>query len=51
MHSIYIGQLLRPAAVPLIVRMRILLGGVAIVYEYPHLAMVHVVEYFASLVK
>ena len=38
MHSIYIGQLLRPAAAPLIVCMRVCLGGVAMVCDYPHLA-------------
>ena len=36
MRSIYIGQLLRPAAVPLIVHMRVILGGVAMVCDYPH---------------
>ena len=36
MCSIYIGQLLQPAAAPLIVHMRVLLGGVAIIYDYPH---------------
>ena len=36
MHSIYIGQLVRPAPAPLIVCMRIHLGGVAIIYYYPH---------------
>ena len=39
MRSIYIGQLLQPAAAPLIVHMRILLGGVVIIYNYPHLAV------------
>ena len=39
MHSIYIGQLFWPAAAPLIVCMRVLLGGVAIVYDYPHPAI------------
>ena len=39
MRSIYIGQLVRPAAVPLTVRMRICLQGVAIVYYYPHPAI------------
>ena len=36
MHSIYIGQLLRPAAAPLIVCMYVHLGGVAIMCDYPH---------------
>ena len=36
MYSIYIGQLVRPAAAPLIVRMHIRLGGVAIINYYPH---------------
>ena len=36
MRSIYIGQLLRPAAAPLIVCMRVRLGGVAIMCDYPH---------------
>ena len=40
MHSIYIGQLMRPAAAPLIVRMRLRLGGAAIVCDYPHPAMI-----------
>ena len=39
MHSIYIGQLLRPAAAPLIMRMRVCLGGVAMVCDYPHPAL------------
>ena len=39
MHSIYIGQLVRPAAAPLIVRIRVRLGGVAIIYYYPHPAI------------
>ena len=39
MRSIYIGELLRPAAAPLIVPMRIRLGGVAIVCDYPHPAV------------
>ena len=40
MHSIYIGQLLRPAATPLTVRMCVCLGGVAMVCDYPHPAVV-----------
>ena len=36
MRSIYIGQCLRPAAAPLIVRMHVHLGGVANAYYYPH---------------
>ena len=36
MRSIYIGQLVQPAAAPLIMHMRIHLGGVAIVYYCPH---------------
>ena len=36
MHSIYIGQLLRPAATPLTICMHIRLGGVAMVCDYPH---------------
>ena len=35
-RSIYIGQLLGPAAAPLIVRMRAHLGSVAMVCDYPH---------------
>ena len=45
MHSTYIGQLLRPAAVPLIVHMHVLLGGVAIIYDYPHPALLHKSQY------
>ena len=40
MHSIYIGQQLWPAAAPLIIHMRVRLGGVAIVYYYPQPAFV-----------
>ena len=40
MHSIYIEQLLRPAAAPLIVCMHVCLGGVAMVCDYPHPAIV-----------
>ena len=36
MHSIYIGQLLRPAAAPLIMCIRTRLGAVAIMCDYPH---------------
>ena len=36
MHFIYIGQLVQPAAAPLIVCMHLHLGGVAIIYYYPH---------------
>ena len=36
MHSIYIGQQLRPAAAPLIVCICIHLGGVASAYYYLH---------------
>ena len=36
MRSIYIGQLVWSAAAPFIIRMRVHLGGVAIVYYYPH---------------
>ena len=36
MHSIYIGQLVWLVAAPLIVCMHLHLGGVAIVYYYPH---------------
>ena len=36
MHSIYIGQLLWPAAAPFIVCMHARLGGVAIMWDYPH---------------
>ena len=39
MHSIYVGQLLRPAAAPLIICMRVRLGGVAMVCDYPHPAV------------
>ena len=39
MHSIYIGQLVWPAAAPLIVRMCVRLVGVAIVYYYLHPAI------------
>ena len=38
-HSNYIGQLLRPAAAPLIVHMCIHLGGVAMVCDYLHPAL------------
>ena len=40
MHSIYIGQLLRPTGAPLIVCMSIHLGGVAMVCNYPHPAII-----------
>ena len=36
MHSIYIGQLVQPAAAPLIMCMCVHLGGVAIIYYYLH---------------
>ena len=36
MHSIYIWLRLGLVAAPLIMRMRIRLGGVAIVCDYPH---------------
>ena len=36
MHSIYIQLQVGPAAAPLIVRMRVRLGGLAIVCDYPH---------------
>ena len=36
MRAIYIGQLLRPAAAPLTMCMRVHLGGVAMVCDYPH---------------
>ena len=39
MHSIYIGQLMRPAAAPLIVHMAICLGGVVIICDYLHPAI------------
>ena len=39
MHSIYIGQLLRPTAAPLMVRMCARLEGVAIICDYPHPAV------------
>ena len=39
MHSIYIGQLLRPAAAPLIMCMHVCLGGVAIMCDYLHPAL------------
>ena len=39
MCSIYIEQLLRPAAAPLIVHMHICLGGVTMVCDYPHPAV------------
>ena len=39
MHFIYIGQLRRPAAVPLIMCMHVCLGGVAIMCDYPHPAL------------
>ena len=35
MHSIYIGQLVRPAAAPLIVCMCVHLGGLVIINYYP----------------
>ena len=44
MRSIYIGQLVRPAAAPLIMCMRVRLGGVAIIYYYPHPALLWVVK-------
>ena len=40
MRSIYIGQLLRSAAAPFIVRMHVRLGGVAMACDYPHPANV-----------
>ena len=36
MHSIYIGQLMRPAAALLIMHMGARLGGVAIICDYLH---------------
>ena len=36
MRSIYLGQLLGPAAAPLIMLMRTRLGSVAMVCDYPH---------------
>ena len=36
MRSIYIGQLVWPAAAPLIMCMHVHLGGVAIIYYYLH---------------
>ena len=39
MHSIYIGQLLRPAAAPLTICMRVCLGSVSMVCNYPHPAV------------
>ena len=51
MHSIYIGQLLWPAAAPLIVHMCVLLGGVAIVYDYPHPAKIKNNMYKISLLN
>ena len=39
MRSIYIGQLVQPAAAPHIVHMHICLGGVAIIYYYPYPAL------------
>ena len=39
MHSIYIRQLMRPAAAPLIVHMAICLGGVVIICDYLHPAI------------
>ena len=39
MRSIYIGQLLGPAAAPLIMHQLVRLGGVAIVCDYPHPAI------------
>ena len=47
MRSIYIGQLLGPAAAPLIMRMHTRLGGVAMVCNYPHPAGIA----FSSTVK
>ena len=41
MRSIYIRLRLGPAAAPLIVRMRTRLGGVAIVCDYPHPAILN----------
>ena len=42
MHSIYIQLWLGPAAAPLIVRMCALQGGVAIMCNYPHPAIIRV---------
>ena len=46
MRSIYIWLPLGPAAAPLIVHMRICLGGVAIVCDYPHPALVFSIKYY-----
>ena len=46
MRSIYIGQLVRPAAALLIVCMHVHLGGVAMVCDYPHPAMAKVVKFY-----
>ena len=44
MCSIYIGQLLRPAA-PLIMGMHVRLGGVVIMCEYPHPAVKRITKF------
>ena len=44
MCSIYIGRLLRPAAASLTICMRICLGGVAMVCDYPHPAVCILLE-------
>ena len=49
MRSIYIGQLLRPAAAPLIVRMHVHLGGLAIICNYLHPAVCMSEEFQVAL--
>ena len=46
MHSTYIGQLLRPVAAPLNVHMRVRLGGVAMICDYQHPAIVFSYNFF-----
>ena len=48
MRSIYIGQLLQPAAAHLIMRMRICLGGVANVCDYLHPAVLWDIFFYLS---
>ena len=44
MRSIYIEQLLGPTAEPLMVCMRVHLGGVAMVCDYPHPALCTILQ-------
>ena len=49
MRSIYIGQIVRPAAAPLIVHMHACLRGVAIIYYYPHPAVLFTIAFETGL--